>query len=191
MRLSFFTLLHHQVYDEGYGHADAADANEALDELVTLLALRETAEVAAKPGSCRHDNSDWPVDFTCHAECDRAYKQKYVGERVLEGVHVNRVKPGVSREPENLYEPDADLHDATVNGDAEESESPFKRELFGWGCGRLAENVLTQVAHDDHKADDDGENGLEEFVPNANQEACADEGSEKCRQEQLQKDFFV
>ena len=50
---------------------------------------------------------------------------------------------------------------------------------------------LTQVAHDDHKADDDGENGLEEFVPNANQEACADEGSEKCRQEQLQKDFFV
>ena len=104
---------------------------------------------------------------------------------------MNRVKSGVSRESENLYETDADLHDATVNGDAEESESPFERELFGWGCGRLAENVLAQVAHDDHEADDDGENGLEEFVPNANQEARANEGSEKCRQEQLQKDFFV
>lgn len=101
------------------------------------------------------------------------------------------VEAGVTCESENLYEPDADLHDAAVNGDTEESECAFERELFGWGCGRLAEDVLAQVAHDDHKADDNGENGLEEFIPNANQKTCADEGSKKRRQEQLQKDFFV
>ena len=78
------------------------------------------------------------------------------------------VEAGVTRESENLYKSDADLHDAAVNGDAEESESPFEREFFGGRLGRFAENVLTQVAHDDHEADDDGENGLEEFVSNAN-----------------------
>ena len=40
---------------------------------------------------------------------------------------MNRVKSGVSRESENLYETDADLHDATVNGDPEESEGSFNR----------------------------------------------------------------
>ena len=67
-------LLHHQVYGEGNGHADAADANESLDEFVAFFTLRETAEVAAKPGSCRHDDGDGPVDFSCHAESDCAYK---------------------------------------------------------------------------------------------------------------------
>ncbi len=101
------------------------------------------------------------------------------------------IEAGVTCESKNLYETDADLHNASINGDAEEPEGAFEGEFCGRGFGRLAEDVFTQVAHDDYEADDDGENGLEEFVPNVNQEACADEGSEKCRQEQLQKDFFV
>ena len=32
-------LFHHQIYDEGDGHADAADAHESLDELVAFFAL--------------------------------------------------------------------------------------------------------------------------------------------------------
>ena len=101
------------------------------------------------------------------------------------------IEAGVTCESENLYETDADLHNASINGDAEESEGSLEGEFCGRGFGRLAEDVFAQVAHDDYEADDDGENGLEEFVPNANQETCADERSEKRRQEQLQKDFFV
>ena len=44
-------LFHNQIDDECNGHADAADADKALDELVAFLALQEAAEVAANPGA--------------------------------------------------------------------------------------------------------------------------------------------
>lgn len=79
---------------------------------------------------------------------------------------MNRVKSGVSSESENLYETNANLHDATVNGDSEESEGAFNRELCRRGFWRLAENILAQIAHDNDKANDYGENRLEELVTN-------------------------
>ena len=115
-------LFHHQVHDERNRHTDAANADESLDELVAFLALRKAAEVTAEPGTCRHNNRDRPVDFSGNAECDGTYNQEHVRECVLDGVHVNWVKSGVSRESENLYETDADLNDAAVDGNSEESE---------------------------------------------------------------------
>ena len=62
--------LHDQVHDKRDCHADAADANESLDELVAFFTLQETAEIAADPGATCHDDGDGPVDFACHAERD-------------------------------------------------------------------------------------------------------------------------
>ena len=76
-------------------------------------------------------------------------------------------KSGVAREPENLHEPDADLHDATVDGNAEKAERAFEGEFFGRGCRRLAQNIFLEVAHHDHKANDDSENCLKQFVADA------------------------
>ena len=121
-------LFYEQIYNEGDCHADAANADESLDELVALFALCEAAEVAAEPRTCCHDEGD-----------------------------------------ENLYKADTDLHNATVNGDAEKAECSFNRELFWWNLWRLAENVFAQVAHHDDKANDDRENRLKELVSDADQ----------------------
>ena len=162
-----------------------------MDELVAFLALCEAAEVTAKPSTCRHDNRDRPVDFSCNAKSDCAYNQEHVRECILNGVHVNRIKPRVSREAEDLDKADTHLHNATIDGDCEKSDGTFDGEFFRRSCRRLSENVLAQVAHDYDKADDDRQNGLEEFVANADQEAGSEERTEKCRQQELQKDFLV
>ena len=149
-----------QIYDEGNCHTDTTDADEALDEFVAFLALRETAKVAAKPCACRHDDGDGPVDFSGNSQCNRAYDQEHIRECVLDGVHVNRVKARVARESENLYKTDTHLHNAAIYGDTEKSEGAFDGELFGRCLRGLSENVLAQVAHDHHKAYHDGENRL-------------------------------
>lgn len=171
-----------QINNECNRHADAANADEPLDELVAFFALREAAEVATEPCACRHDDGDGPVDFPCDAESHCAYNQEHVCESVLDGVHVNRVKARVARESENLYKTDTHLHNAAIYGDTEKSEGAFDGELFGRCLRGGAENVLAQVAHDDHKANYYGENCLEELVSNADQEACAKECAEECRQ---------
>ena len=61
-----------------------------------------------------------------HAESEGAYQQENVGERVLEGVYLDGGESRVTRESENLDEADADLHDATVDGDGEKSEGAFE-----------------------------------------------------------------
>ena len=171
-------LFSDQVHDKGNSHADAADANEALNELVALLALQETAEITADPGACRHDDGDRPVDFPVNSKGDGADQQEHVGERVLEGVDFDGRESGVAREPENLHEPDTHLHNAAVDGDGEKSEGTLEGELFRRVCRRLAQNVFAQVAHDHHKADDNSENGLEKLVSNVHQKACSDECTE-------------
>jgi len=84
-------LLDNQIYDKRNRHADAANADESLDELIAFLALRKAAEVTAEPGTCRHNNRNGPVDFPCNAESDGTYNQEHVRERILDGVYVNRV----------------------------------------------------------------------------------------------------
>ena len=101
------------------------------------------------------------------------------------------VKTGVTRESKNLYKADTDLHNATVNGDAEKAECSFNRELFWWNLWRLAENVFAQVAHHDDKANDDRENRLKELVSDADQKTRTDKCPKKCRQKELQEYFFV
>ena len=104
---------------------------------------------------------------------------------------MNGVEAGVSREAENLYKTDAHLHDAAVNRDECESEGAFPREFFG-GCGRgLPEDVLAEVAHYHHEADDAGEDCLEGSVSDAYQKADADGGADKCRDQKLEEDFLV
>ncbi len=184
-------LFREQVHHERDGHANAANADEPLDELVAFFALRETAEIAAEPGACGHDNRNGPVDFPGESECNRAYDQEHVRECVLDGVYMNRVEAGVTREAKNLYKADAHLHNASVDGDGEKSDGAFDGEFFGRVLGRLSENVLAQVAHDHHKANHDGENCLEELVSNADQEACAKQCAEECRQQKLHENFLV
>ena len=184
-------LFHNQVDHECDGHADAADADKALDELVAFLALQETAEVAADPGAACHDDGDGPVDFSRHAESECAYQQENVGECVLEGVNLDGGESRVSRKSENLYETHTDLHDATVKGDDEKSKRPFESQFFGRIFRRLSENVLVQVAHHDHKADDNSEDCLEKLVADVYQKTGSDNRPDQRGGEQLQKEPHV
>ena len=187
LKISVGDLFHNQVHHECDGHADAADADKALDELVALLALQKAAEVAADPGSACHDDGDGPVDFSGHAEGECAYQQEDVGERVLEGVNLDGGESRVSRESENLYETHTDLHDATVKGDDEKSKRPFESQFFGRIFRRLSENVLVQVAHHDHKADDNSEDCLEKLVADVYQKTGAEECPEESGNQQLEE----
>ena len=184
-------LFNNQVHHQRDGHADATDADEALDELVAFFALQETAEIAADPGAACHDDGDGPVDFASHAERNGTYHQEHVGEGIFESVNLDWRKSGVARESKNLHESDTNLHDAAVNGDGEKSESAFEGQLFRRIFRRLSQNILVQVAHDNHEADDDCENCLEQLVADMYQEARSKKGTENCRCEQLQEDALV
>ena len=183
--------LLNQIHNQVHGHGDACHAYKVADEGVAFFALQETSEVAAAPGAECHDDGDGPVDFSGDAKGYGAEYEKYRGECILEGVHVDGVEAGVPREAENLYEADSHLHDAAVNRDECESEGAFPREFFrGRGRG-LPEDVLTQVAHHHHEADDAGEDCLECFVADAYQKADADGGAHECRNQKLEEDFLV
>ena len=63
-----------------------------------------------------------------------------------------------------MYETHADLYDATVNGNGKKSESALEGQLFRRICRRLPQDILVQVAHDNHKADNDCKNCLEKLI---------------------------
>lgn len=159
--------LHDQVHNKRNCHADAANANESLDKLVAFFTLQKATEIASNPGATCHQHRNGPVDFAVDSKGDGTYHQEHVGEGILEGVNLDGRKSGVARESKNLHKSDTNLHDATVNGDGEKSKSAFESQLFGWSHRRFAQDILAQVAHDDHKADDDGKNRLKQLVADA------------------------
>ena len=104
---------------------------------------------------------------------------------------MDRVEAGVTREAENLDKANSHLDDTAVDGHTAKTQGSFPGEFFGRGCRGLAEDVFAEAAHDHHKADDCGEDGLESLVADADQEEDADAGPDDGGNQQLEENFLV